>query len=87
MRDVDQPVLVVQPLLDTQVSPVNADRLETAAKARKRAASVEVVRLPGLNHLLVPASTGEPEEYATLAEKTVSPAVSEAIAGWLQSIK
>ena len=86
MREVDQPVLVVQPLLDTQVLPVNADRLESAAKARRRAAPVEVVRLPGVNHLLLPATTGEPEELATLKEKSVSPTVAAAIASWLRRI-
>jgi pimeloyl-ACP methyl ester carboxylesterase len=86
MRDVDQPILVVQPLLDAQVPPINADRLEAAARARKKSAPVEVARLPGLNHLLVPATTGEPAEYSALTDRNVSPAVARSIAGWLQSI-
>ena len=86
MRDVDQPILVVQPLLDAQVPPINADRLEAAARARKKPAPVEVVRLPGLNHLLVPATTGEPAEYGALTDRNVSPAVAASIAGWLQKI-
>ena len=86
MRDVDQPILVVQPLLDAQVPPINADRLEAAARARRKPAPVEVVRLPGLNHLLVPATTGEPAEYSALTDRNVSPAVARSIAGWLQTI-
>jgi len=86
MRDVDQPILVVQPLLDAQVPPINADRLEAAARARKKPAPVEVVRLPGLNHLLVPATTGEPAEYSALTDRNVSPAVAGSIASWLQKI-
>lgn len=86
MRDVDQPILVVQPLLDAQVPPVNADRLEAAARARRKPAPVEVVRLPGLNHLLVPATTGEPAEYSTLTDRNVSPAVVRSIADWLRTI-
>jgi fermentation-respiration switch protein FrsA (DUF1100 family) len=86
MRDVEQPILVVQPLLDAQVPPVNADRLEAAARARKKPAPIEVVRLPGLNHLLVPATTGEPAEYSALTDRNVSPAVAASIAGWLQKI-
>ena len=86
MRDVDQPILVVQPLLDAQVPPINADRLEAAARARKKARPVEVVRLAGLNHLLVPATTGEPAEYAVLTDRNVSPAVAGSIAAWLQKI-
>jgi len=86
MRDVEQPILVVQPLLDAQVPPINADRLEAAARARKKPAPIEVVRLPGLNHLLVPATTGEPAEYSALTDRNVSPAVAGSIAGWLQKI-
>jgi pimeloyl-ACP methyl ester carboxylesterase len=86
MRDVEQPILVVQPLLDAQVPPVNADRLEAAARARKKPAPIEVVRLPGLNHLLVPATTGEPAEYGALTDRNVSPAVAASIAGWLRKI-
>jgi pimeloyl-ACP methyl ester carboxylesterase len=84
MADLKQPVLVVQGLLDTQVPPSNADRLETLARVRKKAGPVEVVKVPGINHLLVPATTGEADEYATLKDKQVSPAVANAVAGWLQ---
>jgi hypothetical protein len=62
----------------------NADRLEQLAKARKRSAPVEVVKVPGVNHLLVPATTGEADEYAALPDKTISRAVSDPIAAWLQ---
>jgi hypothetical protein len=85
MRDIDQPLLIVQGLLDKQVEPVNADRLETLARTRRRG-SVEVIRLPGINHLLVPATTGEVDEYGTLKERRVSPAVSNAIGAWLKKI-
>jgi pimeloyl-ACP methyl ester carboxylesterase len=85
MRNIDQPVLIVQGLLDTQVAPSNADRLEALARARRRG-SVEAVRLPGINHLLVPATTGEADEYGTLKDRRVSPAVSNAIAGWLKKV-
>ena len=63
MRDVRQPLLIVQGELDTQVEPPNADRLEALARARKNAPPVEVVKVPGVNHLLVPATTGEVDEY------------------------
>ena len=84
MPNVRQPILIVQGMLDTQVSPQNADRLEALARARKKAAPVEVVRVPAVNHLLVPATTGEFDEYRTLADKRVSPAVTTAIITWLQ---
>ena len=84
IRDIRQPILIVQGLLDTQVAPSNADRLEALAKARKKAPPLEVVRMPGINHLLVSATTGEVDEYDSLKDKRVSPAVAAAIVGWLQ---
>jgi alpha-beta hydrolase superfamily lysophospholipase len=84
MRDLDQPLLIVQGMLDKQVDPSNADKLEALARARRRSPPVEVVRVPGVNHLLVPATTGEVDEYASLEDKTISPAVPAAIAAWLQ---
>jgi pimeloyl-ACP methyl ester carboxylesterase len=83
MAGTRQPILIVQGLLDTQVAPSNADRLEQLAQGRKKGAKVEVAKIPGVNHLLVPATTGEVDEYASLSEETVSPAVAEAIVGWL----
>ena len=76
MPDVRQPILIVQGGLDTQVEPPNADRLEALARKRKNAPPVEVVKVPGVNHLLVPATTGEVGEYADLKDKHVSPAVT-----------
>ena len=80
---VRQPLLIVQGGLDTQVEPQNADLLEGLARKRKNAPAVEVVRLPAINHLLVPATTGEVAEYADLKDKQVSGAVTEAIVTWL----
>jgi pimeloyl-ACP methyl ester carboxylesterase len=84
IQDIRQPILIVQGMLDTQVAPSNAERLEQLARGRKRATAVDVVKVPGVNHLLVPATTGEVDEYQTLPDKNVSPAVSGAIADWLR---
>ena len=83
MKDVRQPLLIVQGELDTQVPPPHSDRLAELARARTRKVDVELVKVPGVNHLLVPAKTGEVDEYALLPEKNVSPAVTSAIANWL----
>ena len=84
MRDVRQPILIVQGMLDTQVAPPHADRLESLARARKKAPSVDVVKVPGVNHLLTPATTGEFDEYSGLTDKHVSAAISSAVVSWLQ---
>ena len=84
MPKVRQPILIVQGDLDVQVPPKNADRLAELARGRKKAAPVEVTHLPGLNHLFVPAATGEVQEYATLKEKAISPRLAETIADWMK---
>ena len=83
MSDVHQPVLIVQGLLDTQVAPANADRLEALARARKNAPMVDVARLPGINHLMLPATSGEYEEYGSLSGQRVSADLVSAVAAWL----
>lgn len=85
IRDIDQPLLVVHGLLDAQVAPSNADRLAELARARRRG-SVEVVRVAGVNHLLVPAATGEIDEYGTLKDRQVSPDVIAPLTAWLQKV-
>ena len=84
MADVKQPVLIVQGELDTHIDPANADRLASLARERKKQPPTEVVKVPGVNHLLVPATTGEAEEYPSLADKHVSRAVTDAIVTWLK---
>jgi pimeloyl-ACP methyl ester carboxylesterase len=83
MSNVRQPLLIVQGGLDTQVEPGNADVLDALARKRKNAPAVEVVKVPGVNHLLVPATSGEVSEYGDIKDKTVSSAVTEAIVTWL----
>jgi pimeloyl-ACP methyl ester carboxylesterase len=84
MPKVKQPVLIIQGDLDTQVAPTNADTLAELARARKKAGPVELLHLPGLNHVLVPATTGEVSEYSALTDKKVAPAVGAAIIDWLK---
>lgn len=85
LKDVDQPLLVVQGTLDTQVPPDHADKLAALANARKKAPTTEVVKVSGINHLLVPATTGEVDEYPRLGNVQVSPQVTTAVAAWLKT--
>lgn len=84
MSNVKQPILIIQGDLDQQVFAHHADRLAELARKRKKAAPVEALHLPGINHLLVPAKTGDVSEYASLTVKNVTPAVARAIADWLK---
>jgi pimeloyl-ACP methyl ester carboxylesterase len=85
MPKIKQPVLIVHGDLDRHVPPHHADALAKLARARKKAPPVELVHLPGINHLLVPAETGEVSEYPGLKEKTVTPAVAKALVDWLKT--
>jgi pimeloyl-ACP methyl ester carboxylesterase len=84
MNETRQPVLIVQGELDTQVMPYHADQLAEFARARRTKAAVEVVKVPGVNHLLVPAKTGDVSEYGTLGESAaVSKQITSAIAAFM----
>jgi fermentation-respiration switch protein FrsA (DUF1100 family) len=85
--EVRQPILILQGTLDTQVDPSNADRLLGLAKARKNAPPVDFVKVPGINHLLEQATTGEADEYGSLPDKHVSTAVTQALVEWLQKTR
>ncbi len=85
MNETRQPVLIVQGELDVQVLPSHADKLAAMARARKGTkAAVEVVKVPGVNHLLVPAKTGDVAEYSSLGpDAIVSKQVTAAISSFL----
>jgi dienelactone hydrolase len=82
IKDVEQPILILHGELDRQVPVGQADRLAELAK-KSDSKSVEVITVRGVNHLLVPATTGEVGEYTTLTDKNVSKDVTGAITGWL----
>ncbi len=88
MDETRQPVLIVQGELDVQVQPHHAEKLAVMARERKgNKVPVEVVKVPGVNHLLVPAKTGEISEYASLGpDAKVSPQVTGAIADFLKKV-
>ena len=85
VKNIERPILIVHGELDREILPANADKLAAIARARKGRAgeATKLVKIPGINHLLVPAQTGETEEYGRLADRTVSPGATAAIGGWL----
>ncbi len=84
MPRIKQRVFVIQGALDRQVPPHHAEKLVALANARKKVPPAEMKVLPGINHLLVAAKTGEVQEYSQLTGSKVSPEISETIAGWLK---
>jgi pimeloyl-ACP methyl ester carboxylesterase len=83
----DQPLFVIQGALDRQIPPHHAEKLGELANARKKAPKTEVVIVPGINHLLVPAKTGDVSEYASLTDRTISPEIASRIAAWIKALK
>jgi pimeloyl-ACP methyl ester carboxylesterase len=83
IEDVRQPLLFVHGELDRQVPVSHADRLADLARKESDSKSVEVVIVRGINHLLVPAVTGEVSEYGTLTDRTISRDVTAAVGAWL----
>jgi hypothetical protein len=87
IRRIDEPILILQGSRDAEVPGSSADRLEELSLARGKAVThTRKVSIPDLNHLLVPAGAADDPEYATLSDRTVSPAVAEAIAEWLNQV-
>jgi hypothetical protein len=77
------PVLAITGELDLQVLP--AQNLPAIGAALKQGGNTDhtVLELPGLNHLLQPAKTGLPAEYAQI-ETTMAPAALDMITAWIQ---
>jgi dipeptidyl aminopeptidase/acylaminoacyl peptidase len=82
VRDLRQPLLIIHGELDAQVPVAHADRLAELGKT-SRSRAVGVVTVRGINHLLIPAITGEMDEYASLEDRNVSKEVTTAISAWL----
>ena len=82
IKNLRQPLLLVHGELDAEVPVSHLDRLAELAKGG-RSRSVAVVTVRGVNHLLLPAVTGDVSEYASLQDRTVSADVKAAINDWL----
>ena len=86
MRDIPQPMLVVQGMLDKQVDP--SQRGSPRVRSRARQDQVEACRDRQSCRASTTCSSrprrASIDEYATLSDPRVSPAVTEAIVSWLQ---
>jgi dipeptidyl aminopeptidase/acylaminoacyl peptidase len=82
IRGIRRPVLLVHGELDAEVPVSHADRLAELARDG-RPTSVSVVTVDDVNHLLLPAVTGDVSEYPSLADRDISVDVTTAINDWL----
>ncbi|MBA3948458.1 MAG: alpha/beta fold hydrolase [Acidobacteria bacterium] len=85
IKDVDQPLLVVRAERDVQVPMHHGETLAALANARRNRPQTELLTLAGVNHLLVPAKTGEVDEYPSLGGSRITPALSAAIVRFLNA--
>jgi len=79
---VKTPTLVLQGANDRQVTAEQAEELGRAIR-RGGNRDVTVRVFPGLNHLFLPDTSGNPANYARLGTGRVSPEVLGAIADWI----
>jgi pimeloyl-ACP methyl ester carboxylesterase len=83
LEDVRQPLLFVHGELDKQVPVTHAERLADLARKESDSESIDLIVVRGVNHLLVPAITGDVSEYNSLTDRNVSKDVSGAVSAWL----
>jgi pimeloyl-ACP methyl ester carboxylesterase len=83
LEDVRQPLLILHGSVDHEVVPADAERLAQTAQKESDSPAVELVIVKGVNHLMVPAVTGEVREYGALTDRNVSADVVSALSGWL----
>lgn len=75
-------VLLVHGEQDLQVPVAQAEELATLLRARG-AGVVQVLRVPGVNHLLLADSLGDPEGYGRLLSRTLPASVRDPIVHWV----
>jgi pimeloyl-ACP methyl ester carboxylesterase len=83
LRNVRQPLLLVHGELDRQVPVAHMDRLGEIARKESRSRAIEIAAVRGVNHLLVPAVTGQANEYGTLEDRNVSKDLATSVTVWL----
>ena len=84
VRRTRQPVLIVHGKLDRQIPVAHADRLAEMLEARRRReATLEVARLPGIDHRLLDASAGAIDQYSQLLDRRISSEVITVLADWM----
>ena len=79
----DRPVLVLHGALDREV-PIDESRRLAELAREKEDREVREVVVPGVNHLLVSATTGEVDEYPSLSTRPLAPEVIAAIIDFLK---
>ncbi len=84
VRRTRQPALILHGEADREIPVQHADRLLALAEARRRREStVEIARLPGIDHRLLAAGTPTVDDYSQLLERRVAAEVVDVLADWM----
>ena len=83
----EQPMLILHGALDQETPVTHADRLDALGRSRRKIGDTHTRKIvvPGVNHLLVRADTGQVDEYATLSDRALAADVTTAIVSWLNA--
>ncbi len=84
VRQTRQPALILHGEADLEIPVQHADRLLALAEARRRReATVELARLPGIDHRLLAAGTPTVDEYSQLLDRRVASEVVAVLVDWM----
>lgn len=84
IRQLHQPILILQGALDRQITAEQAGMLEQAARGGGNK-DVTVHIFPNLNHLFLPAKTGAFDEYTHLETTVIGDDVLKTLGDWLEA--
>ena len=87
LRRARQPLLVMHGRLDRAVALSHAERLAAVGSERRRQEStVDLVSLPGVNHLLLDTTPGGDAASTAPASLSLSPLVTSSLVAWLDRV-
>ena len=87
VRRTRQPALILHGEADAEIPVQHADRLLALAEARRRReATVELARLPGIDHRLLVAGTPTVDDYSQLLDRRVAAEVVTALVDWMDRV-
>ena len=84
LRRTRQPLLILRGGSDTEVGAHHAQRLAEAGGRRRREATVDVVTVEGVDHLLIETNPAAPSTPETVSQPAISASVVSALTAWLE---
>jgi len=85
IRRMGQPILALHGALDTELPLAHARRIETLGRERTNRPQTHTaaVVVAGVNHLMLPATTGRVDEYSSIEPRVISSDLTKQLTTWL----